>query len=126
MVSEEIKNFVYRYFENIEQLRIVLLLHGDPNRDLSLLEICSRVYLPPDRAIAEIQKLEKKGLVGMHTEGDRTTFRYFPQSEEIAHSIDTLAVMDREMPVTLINLIYDRSRRQLRIFADAFRLKKDE
>jgi hypothetical protein len=126
VVSEELKNFIYRYFENLEQLRIVLLLHADAENNLSLLEICSRVYLPPVRVQAEMETLEKKGLVTMRPEGERKLARYAPQTEKIAQLMDLVAQMDREMPVSLINLIYERPKNQLQIFADAFKIKKDE
>jgi DNA-binding MarR family transcriptional regulator len=126
VVSEELKSFIYHSFENLEQLRIVLLLHRDAQRELSLLEICSQIYLPPARVLAEIQILEKKGLITMRQKEEKRFAKYAPQTQKMGELTDKVAQMDREMPVSLINLIYDRPKNQLQIFADAFKLKKDE
>ena len=57
-------------------------------------------------------------------EGDPMRYRFWPKSPELGRSVAELSEMDRERPVTLIKMIYERTR-DIQAFADAFKLKKE-
>lgn len=57
-------------------------------------------------------------------EGEPLRYRFAPKSPELAQLVAELSQMDRERPVTLIKMIYDRTR-DIQAFADAFKLKKE-
>lgn len=57
-------------------------------------------------------------------EGDPMRYRFQPRVEELARLTTELSQMDHERPVTLIKMIYDRTR-DIQAFANAFKITKE-
>jgi len=122
-IPQDIQTFAQKDIENIDRLRILLLLFRSPDKEWATYEVAAALYIKPDLAVAGLAQLEVKGLLSGKA---GRTYRYHPQTPETAELVTRLAQFDQERPVTLINLIYAKPLDQVRAFADAFRLKKNE
>ena len=119
-ISEGFKEYLYSRVENIERLRVLLLMHREPVKwTVDLLS--SRLYISPDQVRTELRVLRNQGVI-FETGAE---YQYNPDTPDNPR-IEELAQFDREKPVTLINLIYEKPKAQLKNFADAFKLKKKE
>jgi hypothetical protein len=52
--------------------------------------------------------------------------RHGPHTPELADQVGRLLQLYRERPVTMIKMIYARAKDPLRVFSDAFRIRKEE
>ena len=118
-----VKQFVNRYLESVDHLRTVLLLHGSPQAEWDATDVGTKLYLPPAVAAVVLARLEANGLVASH--GEPRRYQYRPESPELADQVEQVVALDRERPVTLIHMVYDRPK-DIRAFADAFKLRKDK
>lgn len=124
-IPNSLKQFVFAAFETIDHLRIFLLLRDIPNNTYTITQISAKLYLKPEVVMACLAKLAEKGFVTI-TQGNEPTYQYKPANAELESMADEVARLDRERPVTLINLVYSRPKEPLQAFADAFKLRKEK
>lgn len=118
-----IKQFVNRYLESVDHLRAVLLLHDSPEAEWDATDVGTKLYLPPAVAAVVLARLEANGLAA--SQGEPRRYRYQPNSPELVAWVEQIVALDRERPVTLIHMVYDRPK-DIQAFADAFKLRKDK
>ena len=85
----------------MDTLRALLLLRSNPQVMWDAVTVSGRLYLPPQVAARVLEALAARGLIEVI--GD-PQYRYSPQTPELAGLVEQLAQLDREQPVTLINL----------------------
>jgi hypothetical protein len=115
-----IEEFIRTQIGTVDCLRALLLLQSDPGGKWDLMTVSGRLYLPPEVVSRVLETLRANGLLGR--DGD---FNYYfqPRTPELAQLVEELVQLDREQPVSLINLIYARPE-DVSAFADAFRIRK--
>jgi hypothetical protein len=118
-----VEQFIHRYLESVDHLRAVLLLCGSPRTEWDATDVGTRLYLTPALAAAVLARLEANGLVASN--GEPRRYRYQAQSPELASLVEQIVVLDREHPVSLIQMIYARPK-DIQAFADAFRLRREK
>jgi hypothetical protein len=119
-IAADFREFLHIRIENIERLRVLLLMHKEPV-EWTVDALSSRLYIPPDKVLTELQSLRDQEFIS-------ESGRFFHYNPDTRHNrrVEELAQFDREKPVTLINLVYERPTGQLKKFADAFKLKKKD
>ena len=117
-----LNQFISAHLGTVDHLRVLLHLKGTPRTEWDVLDVAAKLYLPPKSAAAVLAELTDHGLAV--PSGDPPRYRYQPRTPELAQLVEHLAEMDRTQPVTLINLIYARSK-DVQAFADAFKLRKE-
>ena len=124
-IPENVKRFIATNIESIYQLRILLLLQGSPDQDWTSDVVGAKLYL--DRALAGTQLaiLASRGFFSTQP-GSNPTYRYEPATPALREMAACLAQLDRERPVTLINLVYSGQKNAAQSFANAFRFKQDQ
>jgi hypothetical protein len=119
----DIAQFIRDHIENVDQLRVILLLYNSGGAHWSMIDLASRLYLNPTVVSQALAHLQAKGLAW--AEGDSQQYCYRAASPEIARLMQETAELDRERPVSLLKLIYARPS-DIQAFTDAFRLRKDK
>src|SRR5262249_47412938 len=115
------EQFIRMYIENVDQLRSILLLKGNPETFWTVTEVAVKTYLSPAAVAAALGRLVLNGLVT--SEGDPPVFSFNPRTPELAAKMDEVARLDRERPVTLLQIVYERPD-DIRAFTDAFKIRK--
>ena len=115
--------FINAFIESIDQLRVLLVLARQPDREWSVGEVCSATALPVTTAAAQLQRLATIGLIVANPD-PAATFKYGPRATEFQQMVQELIQLDDQRPVTLIRLVYSRRSGSAQAFADAFRLRK--
>jgi hypothetical protein len=110
-IPAEVARFIAANLDSVDQLRVLLLLQASPQQDWRVDEVCRQLYLAVPDAAGHLTKLAARGLVAVG-QGTTLTYHYAPRTEELAAMGGYLAQLDRERPVTLINMLYSRGRTQ--------------
>ncbi|HTV63098.1 MAG TPA: hypothetical protein VMH30_11075 [Verrucomicrobiae bacterium] len=118
-----LEEFIRTQLESVDDLRALLLLYAAPRQEWDVMSVAGKLYLPPERAAAVLGRLAAKRF--LVAEGEPLRYRFQAQAREAEQLIGELSELDRERPVTLINMVYGRPG-AVRAFAEAFKIKKKE
>lgn len=123
-IPEDVHRFILHCIDSVEQLEILLLLHGSPGTDRSPEGVARELYSNPDSVARRLASLAAKDLlVAGHSP---STYRYQPKSPELAATVTRLADTYRERRVAVITLLASNPMDNVRAFSDAFRLRKKD
>lgn len=125
-LPDDVRRLIESSVPTLEALEIVLLLARDPGRVWSPGPIVQMLQ-PSKLSEAEVREylimLSRQGLL---TDEGGVSFTYAPDSAALTKAVEGLLVAYHQRPVTLIRTIYaNADLKNIRSFADAFRLKKD-
>jgi hypothetical protein len=115
--------FIKAKVKTVDDLRALLLFQANPDIEMDATDVARKLYLPPATAAVILVKLAERGLLGRGSLESR--YRYQPESPELAGLVEDVVKLDRERPVTLINMVYHPPA-NIQAFADAFKLKREK
>src|SRR5688572_9414527 len=104
-ISEELIDFISANIDSVVQLRVLLLVQEAPERDWTVDAVCGHLSLRRAEIAAQLARLVTRGFLAV-TPGADPIYHYAPRTPNHASFASLLAQLDRERPVTLINLIY--------------------
>ena len=107
----------------MEQVQIVLLLRSDDSRAWTAPEVAGNLGTPPESTAMRLFLLASNGLLAFEGPGV-PRYRYACSDAATAALIDDLAVIHRDSPRVLAEVLNAPPADPVRSFADAFRLKK--
>jgi DNA-binding IclR family transcriptional regulator len=120
----ELRAFVHTCLESIEQVELLMLLRGSAQARTAR-EVAAALRLTPAIARRDLETLAARGLLEVRV-GEETAYRYRPKLEELGRYCDLLAQHYVTSRQTLLGFVATESRRSLKRFADAFKLRKPE
>lgn len=125
-IPSTVKDFLYAHIDAVDQLEILRLVVGEPQKVHSSLSLAHALQVPLETAEQYIRALDSHGLLRIATP-QPLTCQYGPHSPELEAQVQQLVKTYVERPVTLIKMVYEKPKeQQLKSFADAFRLKKEK
>lgn len=125
-IPDEVKKFIHRTIESVDQLEVLLFLMSNPDREWSAEEVSAKIRLASESTAEKLRDLTAAHLL---TARDRPPmlYRYAPSSRAIEGEVaENLNRAYREGRDAIIQLIYTRPLDNIRIFADSFRIKRKE
>jgi hypothetical protein len=124
-LPEEVRRFVVDHIDSVEQLEILLLLHGQRERTWTAETVARELRIAPISAGERLEEFLRGGLL-TRTDGPPVEYRYAPGSTKLEAAVDGLSRAYSERRVTVINFIFSKPVDKIRTFADAFRLRKED
>jgi hypothetical protein len=121
----EVERLISGHFDSAEQLDILLLLHGQPERQWVATEVSKAIFSVPTSATRRLKELVAAGFLLSMGEGD-PRYWYSPESESLRVQVDALAAAYRADRVAVINRIFQKPTDPVKSFANAFRLRREE
>jgi hypothetical protein len=121
----EIQEFIFQHIDSLEQLEVLLLLSGSPQKAWTAREINDQLRSNAESVQKRLETLVSHGLVAESDDQSRS-FRYSPATPALAAGVETLAENYRERRVKVLECIFSKPISSLRIFADSFRIRKDQ
>jgi hypothetical protein len=121
MISDPVRQFIARDIVSIEQLEILLLLREQRARAWSPAEVNDRIQSSLPSVSDRLADLARRGL--LRRDDDR--FRYDAAADQDV-IIAELAGEYRDRRYSVIDLIFSKGSDKLKVFADAFRVKKGD
>ena len=123
---QEINDFLIKHIHSVEQLEILLLLHREAGRQWGVEEIAQE--LRGDRQSVEnrLQDLCAQHMLVCTRSNDDSRFHFNDSDSDLHHQVSELSRIYAERRMSVINLIFSKPIDNIRVFADAFRLRKDK
>jgi hypothetical protein len=115
-----VRDFLLAHVDSIEQLEVLLFLAARPTSSFTTVEVSDELRTAPSSAANRLAGLRNHRLVEV-LPGDRHRIRADP---ELTALLQQVADTYRERRVAVVTLIYSRPSDVVRVFADAFVLKK--
>ncbi len=123
-MSDEVRRFLSETIASVAQLELVLLLRTSVPKRWTVAQLVEELRVDGDWASKQLEALCREGLSSKEGEGPPTYF-YRPASTSLEQTVSAVAQDYLLNRVAVIEFIYGRQRDTLRLFADAFRLRKD-
>jgi hypothetical protein len=124
-LPDDVKKFIADHINSVEQLEVLLLLHGQPQREWSAEAVSQELRIDPASAAERLVDLQARGLLAV-SEASDPLYRYQPQNSNLEYTVNDLAKSYQEYRVTVISLIFSKPIDKIRTFADAFKFRKDK
>jgi len=122
-VPEEVRRFVLQCIDSVEQLEVLLLLHGSPAVVWSAEAVATTLYSNPDSITRRLNGLHARGLLAAT---EVSSYRYLPRTPELDATVSLVADTYRLRRVAVITVIASKPMENVRAFSDAFRLRKKD
>ncbi len=119
---EEVRTLVATHIQSVEQLEVLLLLHAQQGRAWTAAEVAAELRIDAMSAASRLEDLSARGFLD-HAGG---TYTFHSIDSAMSRAVTALAEAYRDRRVSLINLIFSKPVDKVRLFADAFKLRKDE
>src|SRR5688500_5190852 len=74
-IPAEVSQFIAEHITSIEQLEVLLFLHGRTDKARSAAEIATELYIHPESTASRLADLELRGLVARDQDGS-SAYRY--------------------------------------------------
>jgi hypothetical protein len=119
----DVETLIIQHIDSVEQLEVLLLLRRDTQQTWDAEMVARELRIAASSAQRRLQDLFGRGLL-IRNEDER--YRY-SRSSPLDAAVHGLEQAFNERPVSVISFIFSRPSDNLRMFSDAFKLrKKDE
>ncbi len=122
---EDARRLLAHHITSVEQLEILLLLRRRADEAWTPASVAEEVRTSVRSAEKRLVGLRAKGFLAPANDAS-DAFRYAPASEWLRTAVDHLASLYAERPYGVIDLIFSKPIDDLRVYADAFRYRKDD
>jgi hypothetical protein len=123
-IPSSVKEFLHKYIDSVDKLEILRVISSEPGASFTSDSLAKTLHSPVEEIERHLATLLSNALLTT-TGADPVAWKYGAGSPEIEKQLQALMKTYLERPVTLIKLVSD-NQRKLRLFADAFRLKKED
>jgi predicted transcriptional regulator len=121
----EVAALLSQHISSVEELEILLLLRRRADRSWDATAVAEELRTSDSSAEKRLGNLCAGGLVE-EAESSGRGFRYGPSSAWKRAAVDQLADLYAEAPFRVIDMIFAKPIANLRVYADAFRYRKDD
>lgn len=125
MITDLVKKFINEYINSAVELEILLFFYNNTEKEWTVEDINQELRLSSVGAAQLLAELSSKGLIEVSGK-DVLFYKYNPKNNYLGSAIRDLAKAYETHKYTLISLIYSKPNTDLQLFADAFKLKKQE
>jgi len=119
-IDDDVRRFVIASIPSVSYLEAALLFHRQPVRR-SVEDAARALYISEREASEVLEALCSAGVLSR----DASSFDYRPRDERLAEMLNRLDRVYATNLVGVTNLIHDKTHRNARRFAEAFKLRKD-
>jgi predicted ArsR family transcriptional regulator len=123
-LSNEVTRLIAEHITSVEQLEILLLLRSTPEREWSAHQVSDAIRTSEQSAARRLEDLHARGFLSAR--GDSPPhYTYSPSSRSLGDAVSSLASSYAALRYTVIDAIFSKPIQNLRVYADAFRLRED-
>jgi hypothetical protein len=124
-LGEDVCALLTERIASISQLETLLLLHRTAPMEWHRHQIAAELRIEARAAEEQLLALAARELLAaVEVEGD-VRYRFAPASPALADTVTRLAAAYEKRRVTVVQTLYSRPADGIRVFADAFRLRKE-
>jgi hypothetical protein len=108
--------------DSVAQLEVLLQLHRSAPDEWSARSLADELRIEAAWAAEQLELLSERGLLARVAAG---VYRFQPADPEVAKDVDALAGQYADRRVAVIALLYSKPTDHIRVFADAFRIRRE-
>lgn len=123
-LPDSVRAFVREHINSVAQLEVLLLLHRTSPRDWTAVAVGRELRIDPISAARRLAEFQERGLVRARASEDALRFWYEGTAPDNDRAISQLATAYKDRRTSVLNLIFSTPADAVRIFADAFRLRR--
>lgn len=123
-IPPDVISFIADHIESVVQLEVLLLLQATPATEYAAVELAKKLAIDPVWAEGQLTNLCNRGLL-TSTPPPNSLYRYAPKAPELDRAARGLAQAYADRRVSVISAIFSKPSEQIRSFADAFKLRRD-
>jgi len=121
----EVAKFIDTYINSVEQLEILLLLRSASTADWSARRVSDALRTNESSAAVRLADLAAHRILVV-TGAAPVLYRYAPNPSSLDHIISALAAAYVDYRVRIIEAIFSKPNEYVRVYANAFRVRKDD
>lgn len=121
---EAVRAFISRYIDSVAQLEILLLVYGEPEKVWTAGEVADNLRVNLSSVMDELASLCSRGLLTRSPEGMHR-YRFASAVSDLSQEVQNLSQVYSDRRVTVITLISSKPVDRIRVFTDAFKLRRD-
>jgi hypothetical protein len=126
LIAEDVWRFIHDNINSVEQLEVLLLLRGEPQKQWSAEEVSRRLFTMPASASTRLIDLHARGLLKESgANGTDVLYSYSPGDSRTDDVVSRLDRAYRERKDSVIQIIFSRPADRIQVFSDAFRIRRD-
>jgi DNA-binding MarR family transcriptional regulator len=119
----EVRELIAATLDSTDQLEVLLLLLRAPSQLFHVNDIARALDIEPPVAADAARRLLARRLLTT-AQGSRTIYQYAPATIGLHAAAEGLAIAWEHSPVAVVKAIRHSAARELRTFADAFRIRR--
>jgi hypothetical protein len=123
-IPPAVKQLLARYIRSVEQLEILLLVQGQPNRAWTAAEVYDVIRSSRTSIAERLKDFTAAGFLAEEP-GPPAGCRYAPKDNALRAAVDETALLYQTRRVRVIEAIFAPEVDPVQSFADAFKLRKD-
>ncbi|MFO7178436.1 MAG: hypothetical protein DIU78_007040 [Pseudomonadota bacterium] len=125
-LPREVQELIAQHITSVEQLEVLLLLREHADREWSASAVSEEIRTSERSAAARLADLRTRGFLTSREDAGVTLYRFDPLTDTLRRAVASLSQVYRERRYTIIDLIFSKPIDRLRVYADAFRIRKDD
>jgi hypothetical protein len=122
-LPEDLRSFIVDHISSVVQLEALLLLRRT-GTEWTVEALARELRIDSNATAEQLAGLCSGGLIAHVPDPPR--YRYAPRDDALERLVARMAGAYDDRRVTVISLIYSAPRDHLRVFADAFRFRRDD
>lgn len=119
-----VRQLLARHIRSVEQLEVLLLLHGEPNRSWSAADVYAVIRSSESSIAQRLEAFTTQGFLAQE-KGPPQTYRFAPQADDLRAGVEATAAAYRTWRIRVVEAIFAPPSDPVQSFADAFKLRKD-
>jgi hypothetical protein len=124
-LPEDVAALLVERIGSISELETLLLLHRTAPMDWNRHQVAAELRIEARAAEEQLAALAARGLLSFSEAGEDVRYRFDAATDALRTAVAGLAVAYEKRRVTVVHAIYSRPADKIRVFAEAFRLRKD-
>lgn len=124
-VSPAVAAFLRQNIESLEEFEVLLWMMDPPDRWWDVTSLAQALGHDASTARRTLEHLASRNLLSIRVTND-VRYQFQPGTPALAAACAECAEAYRTNPVALLRLVAELPRRNIRAFADAFRIRRDD
>jgi DNA-binding transcriptional ArsR family regulator len=125
-VPESVQQFIAKFIHSVSELEVLLLLRDRVAEPLTVEDIGRALLMHRPAIEPRLESLRASNLLTVQESGGIRYYQYAPQTSELKLATEEVAQWYSTHPVAITTLIFSKPIDKMRVFADSFRLRKEE
>ena len=122
-LPEAVQELLLHRLDSIAQLEVLLLLHRTAPEAWDAARVAGELRIDPAWAAEQLALLRDRQL--LRESSASGSYHFAAATPELAKAVEALAASYTDRRVAIVALLYSRPAPGIRVFADAFRIRKE-